>query len=141
MSVTTAAKLVIKPSSNTLKNRAPSSGVHTFLAIEPPHITPENRINNRQQRELLQMERMDQPNRMLEKKEEKKNEERASGENEDFFPPPKAKGGRGTNLHSLGRRRARATKRRKTKQKKTKRRRTKSMRKKRRMTRSTTRRR
>ena len=139
MSVTTAAKLVIKPSSNTLKNRAPSSGVHTFLAIEPPHITPENRINNRQQRELLQMERMDQPNRMLEKKEEKKNEERASGENEDFFPPPK--GGRGTNLHSLGRRRARATKRRQTKQKKTKRRRTKSMRKKRRMTRSTTRRR
>jgi hypothetical protein len=139
MSVTTAAKLVIKPSSNTLKNRAPSSGVHTFLAIEPPHITPENRINNRQQRELLQMERMDQPNRMLEKKEEKKNEERASGENEDFFPQPK--GGRGTNLHSLGRRRARATKRRQTKQKKTKRRRTKSMRKKRRMTRSTTRRR
>lgn len=139
MSVTTAAKLVIKPSSNTLKNRAPSSGVHTFLAREPPHITPENRINNRQQRELLQMERMDQPNRMLEKKEEKENEERASGENEDFFPPPK--GGRGTNLHSLGRRRARATKRHQTKQKKTKRRRTKSMRKKRRMTRSTTRRR
>ena len=139
MSVTTAAKLVIKPSSNTLKNRAPSSGVHTFLAREPLHITPENRINNRQQRELLQMERMDQPNRMLGKKKEKENEERASGENEDFFPLPK--GGRGTNLHSLGRRRARATKRRKTKQKKTKRRRTKSMRKKRRMTRSTTRRR
>lgn len=135
MSATTTTKLVIKPRSNTLKNRAPSSGVHTFLAIEPPHITPENRINNRQQRELLQMERMDQPNRMLEKKEEK----RASGENEDFFPQPK--GGRGTNLHSLGRRRARATKRRQTKQKKTKRRRTKSMRKKRRMTRSTTRRR
>jgi len=136
MSVTTAAKLVIKPSSNTLKNRAPSSGVHTFLAREPLHITPENRINNRQQRELLQMERMDRPNRMLE---EKENKERAGGENEDWFPSHK--GGRRTNLHSLGRRRARATKRRKTKQKKTKRRRTKSMRKKRRMTRSTTRRR
>ena len=139
MSVTTAAKLVIKPSSNTLKNRAPSSGVHTFLAREPLHITPENRINNRQQRELLQMERMDQPNRMLKKKEEKENKERAGGENEYWFPPHK--GGRRTNLHSLGRRRARATKRRQTKQKKTKRRRTKSMRKKRRMTRSTTRRR
>ena len=136
MSVTTAAKLVIKPSSNTLKNRPRSSGAQTFLAIEPPHITPETRKENRKQRELLQMERMDRPNRMLE---EKENKERAGGENEYWFPPHK--GGRRTNLHSLGRRRARATKRRKTKQKKTKRRRTKSMRKKRRMTRSTTRRR
>ena len=133
------AKLVIKPSSNTLKNRAPSSGVQTFLAIEPPHITSENRSNNRKQREERQMGRIENPNMMLEKKEEKENEERTGGENEDWFPPHK--GGRGTNLHSLGRRRARATKRRRTKQKKTKtkRRRTKSMRKKRRMTRSTTR--
>ena len=139
MSVTTAAKLVIKPSSNTLKNRAPSSGVHTFLAIEPPHITPETRSNNRKQREERQMDRIENPNIRLKKKEEKENKERAGGENEDWFPPPK--GGRRTNLHSLGRRRARATKRHQTKQKKTKRRRTKSMRKKRRMTRSTTRRR
>ena len=139
MSTASNAKLVIKPSSNTLKNRPRSSGAQTFLAIEPPHITPETRKENRKQRELLQMERMDQPNRMLGKKKEKENEERAGRENEDWFPPHK--GGRGTNLHSLGRRRARATKRRKTKQKKTKRRRTKSMRKKRRMTRSTTRRR
>ena len=52
-------------------------------------------------------------------------------------------GGRGTNLHSLTRRRTRATKRRRTKQKKTKtkRRRTKSTRKKRRSHRSTRRRR
>ena len=139
MSAITTTKLVIKPRSNTLKNRAPSSGVHTFLAREPLHITSETISNNRKQREERQMDRIKNPNMMLEKKEEKENEERAGGENEDWFPPPN--GGRGTNLHSLGRRRARATKRRKTKQKKTKRRRTKSMRKKRRMTRSTTRRR
>jgi hypothetical protein len=52
-----------------------------------------------------------------------------------------SKGGRGTNLHSLGRRRTRTTKRRQTKKKKTKRRRTKSTRKKRRRHRSTRRRR
>ena len=71
----------------------------------------------------------------------KYNEDKEDPDPNETWRDSERRGGRGTNRHSLGRRRTRTTKKRRTKQKKTKRRKTKSTRKKIRRHRSTRRRR